>query len=182
MRREAKAALLLHRRADAGGRLAALHLALDAEREEVVAAAGRDLLADEDERRSVPALLALAPRGQRVVVGEQHHVHAVAGGGRRDLRDRAGAVRVRRVDVHDAAHVVVLGHRSRVGVSRVQSMADSFGSRSKLAVGDRSYDIFRLDALQPKYDVARLPYSLKILLENLLRTEDGEAVTAADVE
>jgi aconitate hydratase len=61
-------------------------------------------------------------------------------------------------------------------------VADSFGSRSKLTVGDRSYDIFRLDALQSKYDVARLPYSLKILLENLLRTEDGEAVTAADVE
>ncbi|HXD58264.1 MAG TPA: aconitate hydratase [Thermoleophilaceae bacterium] len=61
-------------------------------------------------------------------------------------------------------------------------MADSFGSRSQLTVGDRGYDIFRLDALQSKYDVARLPYSLKILLENLLRTEDGEAVTAEDVE
>ncbi len=60
--------------------------------------------------------------------------------------------------------------------------ADSFGSRSPLRVGDKSYDIFRLDALQSKYDVARLPYSLKILLENLLRTEDGESVTAGDVE
>jgi aconitate hydratase len=59
---------------------------------------------------------------------------------------------------------------------------DSFGSRATLAVGDRSYEIYRLDALQAKYDIARLPYSLKILLENLLRTEDGEAVTAADVE
>src|ERR687887_862929 len=59
---------------------------------------------------------------------------------------------------------------------------NSYGARSTLRVGDRSYDIFRLDALQSKYDVARLPYSLKILLENLLRTEDGEAVTAADVE
>ena len=60
--------------------------------------------------------------------------------------------------------------------------ADSFGSRSSLRVGGKSYDIFRLDALQSKYDVARLPYSLKILLENLLRTEDGESVTAGDVE
>ncbi|MGZ4200763.1 MAG: aconitase family protein, partial [Thermoleophilaceae bacterium] len=60
--------------------------------------------------------------------------------------------------------------------------ADSFGSRSPLRVGDKSYEIFRLDALQSKYDVARLPYSLKILLENLLRTEDGESVTAGDVE
>jgi aconitate hydratase len=59
---------------------------------------------------------------------------------------------------------------------------DSFGSRSTLDAGGRSYEIFRLDALQSKYDVARLPYSLKILLENLLRAEDGEAVTAGDVE
>src|ERR671923_1243664 len=61
-------------------------------------------------------------------------------------------------------------------------MSDSFGSRSTLQVGDRSYEIFRLDALQASYDVARLPYSLKVLLENLLRTEDGVAVTAEDVE
>src|SRR5919108_6291730 len=61
-------------------------------------------------------------------------------------------------------------------------MSDSFGSRSTLQVGDRSYEIFRLDALQASYDVARLPYSLKVLLENLLRTEDGTAVTAEDVE
>jgi aconitate hydratase len=60
--------------------------------------------------------------------------------------------------------------------------ADSFGARSTLQVGSERYDIYRLDALQSKYDVARLPYSLKILLENLLRHEDGEAVTAADIE
>src|ERR687887_421010 len=59
---------------------------------------------------------------------------------------------------------------------------NSYGARSTLRVGDRDYEIFRLDTLQSKYDVARLPYSLKILLENLLRTEDGEAVTAEDVE
>src|SRR5947209_18950706 len=51
-----------------------------------------------------------------------------------------------------------------------------------LKVGDQAYEIFRLDALQGRYDVARLPFSLKILLENLLRKEDGEAVRAADVE
>ncbi len=62
------------------------------------------------------------------------------------------------------------------------SNPNSFDSRAKLTVGERDYEIYRLDALQAKYDVARLPYSLKILLENLLRTEDGEAVTAADVE
>ena len=61
-------------------------------------------------------------------------------------------------------------------------MADSFGSRSTLAVGDASYEIFRLDALQARYDVLRLPYTLRILLENVLRLEDGVTVTPADVE
>src|SRR3954470_13415715 len=59
---------------------------------------------------------------------------------------------------------------------------DSFGARSTLEVGGNEYEIFRLDALQKKYDVARLPYSLKILLENLLRFEDGETVTKAMIE
>ena len=60
--------------------------------------------------------------------------------------------------------------------------SDSFGSRSSLEVGGRSYEIHRLDALQERFDVARLPYSIKVLLENVLRLEDGESVTAADVE
>ena len=60
-------------------------------------------------------------------------------------------------------------------------MADSFKARSTLKVGDRSYEIWRLDAL-PQEKVARLPYSLKILLENLLRFEDGVNVTRADIE
>jgi len=62
-------------------------------------------------------------------------------------------------------------------------MGDSYGSRATLRVGDREYEIFRLDALEKAgLPVARLPYSLKILLENLLRTEDGRAVTAGDIE
>ncbi len=60
--------------------------------------------------------------------------------------------------------------------------SNSFEARDTLRVGDASYEIFRLDALQAKYDVARLPFSLKILLENLLRTEDGVAVEPEDVE
>jgi aconitate hydratase len=60
--------------------------------------------------------------------------------------------------------------------------ANSFDAKATLEVGDRSYEIFRLDALQAKYDVARLPFSLKVLLENLLRNEDGEAVTREQVE
>src|SRR3954466_13190467 len=59
---------------------------------------------------------------------------------------------------------------------------DSFGARSTLEVGGKEYEIFGLDALQKKYDVARLPYSLKILLENLLRFEDGETVTKQMIE
>ena len=59
---------------------------------------------------------------------------------------------------------------------------DSFGARSTLDVGGRSYEVFRLDALQQRFDVARLPYSLKVLLENVLRLEDGSAATKADIE
>ncbi len=60
------------------------------------------------------------------------------------------------------------------------SSSNSFGARSTLEVGARSYEVFRLDALQERFDVARLPYSIKVLLENVLRLEDGVAVTAAD--
>jgi aconitate hydratase len=59
---------------------------------------------------------------------------------------------------------------------------NSFGARSTLALGGREYEIFRLDALQERFDVARLPFSLKVLLENLLRTEGNGSVTAADIE
>ncbi|RZQ63721.1 aconitate hydratase AcnA [Amycolatopsis suaedae] len=52
---------------------------------------------------------------------------------------------------------------------------DSFGARDTLNVGDASYEIFRLDKVE---GAQRLPYSLKILLENLLRTEDGANITA----
>ena len=61
-------------------------------------------------------------------------------------------------------------------------MTDSFGARGTLEVSGREYEIFRLEALQERFDVARLPYSLKVLLENALRLEDGESVTSADVE
>jgi aconitate hydratase len=59
---------------------------------------------------------------------------------------------------------------------------NSFGARADLRVGDRSYEIHRLDALQDEHDVARLPYSTKVLLENLLRNEDGVNVRREDVE
>jgi aconitate hydratase len=62
------------------------------------------------------------------------------------------------------------------------SAVNSFDAKATLTVGDRSYEIFRLDALQEKFDVARLPFSLKVLLENLLRNEDGESIRKKDVE
>src|SRR6202167_4057650 len=59
---------------------------------------------------------------------------------------------------------------------------DSFRSRSTLTVGDRNFTIHRLSALEDRFDIARLPYSMKIVLENLLRHEDGRHVHAADIE
>ncbi|MCF7549043.1 aconitate hydratase AcnA [Pseudonocardia sp. WMMC193] len=55
---------------------------------------------------------------------------------------------------------------------------DSFGAKGNLEVGDNSYEIFRLSAVE---GAEKLPYSLKVLLENLLRTEDGANVTADHV-
>src|SRR5680860_336438 len=59
---------------------------------------------------------------------------------------------------------------------------DSFGARATLDVAGRSYEIFRLDSLQERFDVARLPYSIKVLLENVLRLEDGVSAGRADIE
>src|SRR5450631_3122578 len=60
-------------------------------------------------------------------------------------------------------------------------MTDSFNARTTLKVGPAHYEILSLDALKP-LNVARLPFSLKILLENLLRFEDGVNVTRADID
>ena len=60
---------------------------------------------------------------------------------------------------------------------------NSFSSRATLTSGSRSYTIYRLPALTARgFDLSRLPFSLKILLENLLRREDGVNVTAEDIE
>ena len=64
------------------------------------------------------------------------------------------------------------------------STVNSFGTRTALIVGARTYQMFSLPALERAGfpEIARLPFSLKILLENLLRHEDGRFVKAADVE
>ncbi|MBX3202752.1 MAG: aconitate hydratase, partial [Labilithrix sp.] len=60
---------------------------------------------------------------------------------------------------------------------------NSFGSQATLKVGSDSYTVYRLDAVYKKHgEAAKLPFSLKILLENLLRTEDGVSVTEAHIE
>src|SRR6478609_7073800 len=59
---------------------------------------------------------------------------------------------------------------------------NSFGAKDTLEVGGREYEIFRLDALPRHGEVECLPFSLKVLLENLLRTEGNGSVSAADVE
>ena len=60
---------------------------------------------------------------------------------------------------------------------------NTFGTRSSLTVGDETFEVFRLPYLERRgFNVTRLPYSLRILLENLLRTEDGVSVTAEAIE
>ncbi len=62
-------------------------------------------------------------------------------------------------------------------------MKDSFSSLDEISVGGRSYRIARLEALeQAGFAVSRLPYSLRVLLENLLRREDGTVVSAEHIE
>jgi aconitate hydratase len=72
--------------------------------------------------------------------------------------------------------------RSKLLESGQMTHPDSFGARSRLTAGGRDVEVFRLKALQERYDVLRLPYTLRILLENVLRNEDGLTVTSADVE
>jgi aconitate hydratase len=61
-------------------------------------------------------------------------------------------------------------------------MKNSFNSRDVLRINDRDYEVYRLDALAPPHGISRLPFSLKVLLENLLRHENGIDVTREDIE
>ena len=61
-------------------------------------------------------------------------------------------------------------------------MNDSFATRDQLRVGDQTYEFFNLRKLNEQHAIDRLPCSLKILLENLLRYEDGKTVTRDDIE
>ena len=61
---------------------------------------------------------------------------------------------------------------------------NTFGAKAKLRVGSAEYEYFRLQAVEEKGvgNVGRLPFSIRILLENLLRSEDGHRVAASDIE
>jgi aconitate hydratase len=61
-------------------------------------------------------------------------------------------------------------------------MSNSYNARQTLDVKGKQYAIYRLDALKGRYDIDRLPFSLKVLLENLLRKEDGRNVTTEQIE
>lgn len=67
-------------------------------------------------------------------------------------------------------------------LERTAMAKDSFGARSRIVVDGAEHDYYSLDALSSFQDISRLPFAIKVLLENLLRHEDGVAVTAADVE
>src|ERR1700751_2735893 len=60
--------------------------------------------------------------------------------------------------------------------------ANSFGARDTLEIAGRTHEIYKIDALQQSFDVARLPFSLKVLLENLLRTEGNGSVQSSEME
>src|ERR1700687_1330775 len=74
--------------------------------------------------------------------------------------------------------------RERNKVSMAPASKNSFGTRDTLPVDGKSYEIFRLSALEKNGvgHVSKLPFSLRVLLENLLRQEDGRFVHAGDIE
>jgi aconitate hydratase len=76
-----------------------------------------------------------------------------------------------------------LGRMEQTSRRRMTMAVDSFNSKDSLSVGDASYDYYRLGAVTGEgLDVSTLPFSLKVLLESLLRTEDGADITKADIE
>jgi aconitate hydratase len=77
----------------------------------------------------------------------------------------------------------MLGRMDSDSAKEKTMAVDSFQSKDSLKVGDASFDYYRLDAVAGEgLDVASLPFSLKVLLESLLRTEDGADITKADIE
>src|SRR5947207_11161259 len=127
--------------------------------------------------------------GDGVDAGHQSREILLLRSGRNHRRAHQRVARqARRADVstaqgrpHDMFRRDGVFRRRRESVATMS--ANSFGGRATLKAGGKSYEIYRLDSLERRgLSVARLPYSLKILLENLLRREDGRVVRAADIE
>ena len=111
MRGEAEAAAAAHHCHDRGrAQPAMVDLLIQAEREVVVATERAHLVADQNERTSMPTLLARAARGEGVVVCEQHHVRGRLLRGPRDLGHGAGAVGVGGVQVHHTREIAQAVH------------------------------------------------------------------------
>src|SRR5438270_8416680 len=73
-------------------------------------------------------------------------------------------------------------HRTFTGCSKGRAMTRSLAALTPLSVEGQPYHYYRLDALDEQgLDTSRLPFSLKVLLENLLRHEDGATVSADDI-
>src|SRR3546814_13335593 len=66
--------------------------------------------------------------------------------------------------------------------TRSHRMSDAFATKTRLDVNGRQFTYFSLDKLGKQFNIKRLPFSMKILLENLLRNEDGVSVTKASIE
>lgn len=97
------------------------------------------------------------------------------------MQQRCGLVPSQLVDL-----ALVTGRKTQgpdALLQRRSPMANTFGARSTLEVGGKSYTIYRIDALAKHgFDVQKLPFSLRVLLENLLRCEDNLTVTADDIK
>jgi aconitate hydratase len=96
-----------------------------------------------------------------------------------------GSVAVSGLWEKGVVHVLCAGISVRCSALIIEEMAkNSFGAAAKLRAGGQEYEYFRLASLEKRgtAHVSELPFSIKILLENLLRFEDGQRVTAADIE
>ena len=101
--------------------------------------------------------------------------------GRRSSRRGAAGSAARLGELGGAASRTLPRRRRSQWEGGDGAMTDTFGAKSTLRVGDRDYEVFRLARLEDEYGVSKLPYSLKVLLENLLRHDGAPLVGPDDV-
>src|SRR5579862_7786568 len=83
-----------------------------------------------------------------------------------------------RYTVRQTGRGPAMPRRNSTMASNSNDSGNSFGARTHLRIGDRAYEVYRVDAVP---NTSRLPYSLKVLLENMLRHEDGVTVNPGDI-